>query len=86
MSICVTLSYFFAKNNHLMAQNSNPVSSTQVKGTQGNPARPISIDQHYLSSTAHQMFELRQSQSAIEACVISLQLRLIDPINVRVNH
>ena len=74
MTICLTLSYFFARNNQSMAQNNNPMSSAQVEGTQGNPLEQMSIEMsQYLSFTTQQMTELRQSQSALEARVISLQ-------------
>ena len=62
-----------------MAQNNNPMPSAQVEKTQGNPPRPMSFEsyilqiQNFLSSIVHQMSELRQSQSALEAGVISLQ-------------
>ena len=62
-----------------MAQINVPMSSAQAEGTQGNPPGLISIEsyflqiQNFLSSTTHQMSKLRQSQSALEACVISLQ-------------
>ena len=85
MTICLTLSYFFARNNHSMAQNNDPMSSAQAESTQGNPPRPMSIEsyflqtQNFLSSTAHQMTEFRQSQSALEARVISLQNEINRP-------
>ena len=62
-----------------MAQNNDPMPSAQAERTQGNPPGPMSIEsyflqiQNFLSSTAHQMSELRQPQSALEARVISLQ-------------
>ena len=80
MTICLTLSYFFARNNHSMAQNNDPMPFAQVERTQGNPPGPMSIEsyilqiQNFLSSTAHQFTEFRQSQSALEEGVISLQM------------
>ena len=78
MTICLTLSYFFARNK--MAQNNDPMPSAQAERTQGNPPGTMSIEayilpvQNFLSSTAHQLSEFRQSQSArLEARVISLQ-------------
>ena len=62
-----------------MAQNNDPMSSAQAEGTQGNPPGLMSTEMYlaqisqYLSFTAQQMTELRQSQSALEARVISLQ-------------
>ena len=44
MTICLTLSYFFARNNHSMAQNNDPMPSAQAERTQGNPPGTISID------------------------------------------
>ena len=55
------------------------MSSAQADGTQGNPPGLMSTEMYlaqisqYLSFTAQQMTELRQSQSALEARVISLQ-------------
>ena len=40
MIICLTLSYFFAKNNHSMAQNNDLMPSAQAERTQGNPPGP----------------------------------------------
>ena len=79
MTISLTLSYFFARNNHSMAQNNNPMSSAQAERSQGNPHGPMSIESYFLqiqnfpSSTTHKMSELRQSQRALEAHLISLQ-------------
>ena len=62
-----------------MAQNNDPMSSAQSERTQGNPPGPISIEayflqvQNFLSSSVHQLTEFRQSQSALEAQVISQQ-------------
>ena len=62
-----------------MAQNNDPMSFAQVEGTQGNPPGQMSIEMYfseisqYLSFTAQWMTELQQSQSALEARVISLQ-------------
>ena len=53
--------------------------SAQAERTQGNFLGPMSIEsyilqiQNFLSSIVHQMSELRLSQSALEAGVISLQ-------------
>ena len=64
MTISPTLSYFFSRNNHLMAQNNDPMSSAQAEGTQGNPPGQMSIEMYfsqitqYLSFTAQQMTEL----------------------------
>ena len=85
MTICLTLSYFFARNNHSMAQNNDPMPSAQAERTQGNPPGTMSIEsyilqvQNFLSSTAHQLTEFRQSQSALEARVISLQNEINRP-------
>ena len=85
MTICLTLSYFFARNNHSMAQNNDPMPSAQAERTQGNPPGTMSIEayilqvQHFLSSTAQQLTEFRQSQSALEARVISLQNEINRP-------
>ena len=56
-----------------MAQNNDPMPSTQLKRTQGNPLGPMSIESYFLQMSAHQMSELRQSQSSLEVRVISLQ-------------
>ena len=63
-----------------MAQNNDPMPSARAERTQGDPPGPMSIEsyilqvQNFLSSTAHQLTEFRQSQlSALEARVISLQ-------------
>ena len=69
MTIRLTLSYFFARNNHSMVQNNDPMSSAQAKRTQGNPPWAMSIESYFL----HQMSELWESQSDVEACVISVQ-------------
>ena len=85
MTFFLTLSYFCARNNHSMAQNNDPMPFAQVERTQGNPLGPISIEayflqvQNLLSSTAHQLTEFRQSQSALEARVISLQNEINRP-------
>ena len=88
MTICLTLSYFFARNNHSMAQNNDLMSSAQPERSQGNPERTLgtmSIEsyilqvQNFLSSTAHQLTEFWQSQSALEARVISLQNEINRP-------
>ena len=66
-----------------MAQNNDPMPSAQAERTQGNPPGTMSIEvyilqvQNFLSSTAHQLF--RQSQSALEARVISLQNEINRP-------
>ena len=68
-----------------MAQNNDPMPSAQVERTQGNPPRPICIEayflqiQNFLSSTAHQLTEFQQSQSALEARVINLQNEINRP-------
>ena len=73
------ISYFFARNNHSMTHNNDPMSIAQAEGSEGNPPGQMSIEMYfsqitqYLSFTAQQMTELRQSQSALEARVISLQ-------------
>ena len=85
MTICLTLSYFLARNNYSMAQNNDPMPSAQAERTQGNPPGPMSIEsyilqvQNFLSSAAHQITEFRQSQSALEARVISLQTETNKP-------
>ena len=62
-----------------MAQNNDPMSSAQAEGAQGNPPGLMSTEMYlaqisqYLSFTTQQITELRQSQSALEARVISLQ-------------
>ena len=68
-----------------MAQNNDPMPSAQAERTQGNPPGPMSIEsyilqvQNFLSSTAHQLTEFRQSESALEARVISLQNEINRP-------
>ena len=58
MTICLTLSYFFARNNHSMAQNNEPMPSTQAERAEGNPPGTMSIEsyilqvQNFLTSTA----------------------------------
>ena len=83
MTICLTLSYFFARNK--MAQNNDPMPSAQAERTQGNPPRTMSTEsyilqvQNFLSSIAHQLTEFRQSQSPLEARVISLHNEINRP-------
>ena len=68
-----------------MAQNNDPMPSARAERTQGDPPGPMSIEsyflqiQNFLSSTTHQMTEFRQSQSALEARVISLQNEINRP-------
>ena len=68
-----------------MAHSNDPMTSVQAEGIQGNPPRPMSIEsyflqiQNFLSSTAHQMTEFWQSQSALKARVINLQNEMNRP-------
>ena len=51
-----------------MAHNNDPMASVQMERYQGNPPRSSP-----LKSILHDIFTLRQSHSALEARVISIQ-------------
>ena len=79
MAICLTLSYFMARHYNIM-------TSSQVEAIQGNThIGPIPIESYFvqiknlLNSTLNEISALRQSHSALEARVISMQLNTNKP-------